>query len=239
MWCKNCNIETNESICPVCKEETVEDLPVEIFWCNHCKVPVIQTTNQADRGICPVCGEKTKYLAADLRPVFPEERLLIELLLNKEPNEYVDKSVWAANSRYYIDGKSIALSSKLFQSANTDALSVELERHQKNNSYNAFNKYIEKFVEVNKNRLHYLKDEAFEFVRKASEKFDEERIVISFSGGKDSTVTADVVVKALSNPSLVHIFGNTTLEFPYTIEYAERYREEHPQAIFQVAKNKK
>lgn len=237
MWCKNCNIETNESICPVCKEETVEDLPVEIFWCNHCKVPVIQTTNQADRGICPVCGEKTKYLAADLRPVFPEERLLIELLLNKEPNEYVDKSVWAANSRYYIDGKSIALSSKVFQSANTDALSVELERHQKNNSYNAFNKYIEKFVEVNKNRLHYLKDEAFEFVRKASEKFDEERIVISFSGGKDSTVTADVVVKALSNPSLVHIFGNTTLEFPYTIEYAERYREEHPQAIFQVAKN--
>lgn len=137
MWCKNCNIETNESICPVCKEETVEDLPVEIFWCNHCKVPVIQTTNQADRGICPVCGEKTKYLAADLRPVFPEERLLIELLLDKKPNEYVDKSVWAANSRYYIDGKSIALSSKLFQSADTDLLSVELERHQKNNSYNA------------------------------------------------------------------------------------------------------
>ena len=237
MWCKNCNIETNELICPVCKEKTVEDLPVEIFWCNHCKVPVIQTTNQADRGICPVCKEKTKYMSTDLRPVFPEERLLIELLLDKKPHEYVDKSVWAANSRYYIDGKSIALSSELFRSADTETLSIELEQYQKDNSYDAFNKYIEKFIEVNKNRLHYLKDEAFEFVRKASEKFDEERIVISFSGGKDSTVTADVVVKALSNPSLVHIFGNTTLEFPYTIEYAERYREEHPQAIFQVAKN--
>ena len=35
--------------------------------------------------------------------------------------------------------------------------------------------------------------------------------VVSLSGGKDSTVTADVVVKALSNPSLVHIFGNTTI----------------------------
>lgn len=237
MWCKNCNIETNELICPVCKEKTVEDLPVEIFWCNHCKVPVIQTTNQADRGICPVCKEKTKYMSTDLRPVFPEERLLIELLLDKKPHEYVDKSVWAANSRYYIDGKSIALSSELFRSADTETLSIELEQYQKDNSYDAFNKHIEKFIEVNKNRLHYLKDEAFEFVRKASEKFDEERIVISFSGGKDSTVTADVVVKALSNPSLVHIFGNTTLEFPYTIEYAERYREEHPQAIFQVAKN--
>ena len=41
-------------------------------------------------------------------------------------------------------------------------------------------------------------------------KYKEEKIVLSFSGGKDSTVTADLVQKALSNPSLVHIFGNTT-----------------------------
>ena len=80
-------------------------------------------------------------------------------------------------------------------------------------------------------------DEAQSFVKNASKKYDEEHIVLSFSGGKDSTVTADVVIKALSNPSLVHIFGNTTLEFPTTIEYAERYRNDHPEAIFQVAKN--
>lgn len=237
MWCKNCNIETNDAICPVCGEETIEDLPVEIYWCNHCKVPIIQTTNQADKGICPVCGKKTKYMSADLRPVFPEERLLIELLLGKKPHEFINKSVWAANSRYYIDGKSVALSSKLFQAANTDALGEELAKYQSGNSYDAFEQYISKFVEANKSRLHYLKDEAFEFVRKSAAKFDEERIVISFSGGKDSTVTADVVIKALSNPSLVHIFGNTTLEFPYTVEYAERYRDNHPQAIFQIAKN--
>ena len=231
MWCKNCNIETNDAICPVCGEETIEDLPVEIYWCNHCKVPIIQTTNQ------PVCGEKTKYMSGDLRPVFPEERLLIELLLGKKPHEFINKSVWAANSRYYIDGKSVALSSKLFQTANTDVLGEELAKYQSGNSYDAFEQYISKFVEANKSRLHYLKDEAFEFVRKSAAKFDEERIVISFSGGKDSTVTADVVIKALSNPSLVHIFGNTTLEFPYTVEYAERYRDNHPQAIFQIAKN--
>ena len=66
--------------------------------------------------------EKIKYLSADLRPVFPEERLLLELLLDKEPNEFIKKSVWAANSRYYIDGKSIAISSKTFQLADTDSL---------------------------------------------------------------------------------------------------------------------
>ena len=237
MWCKNCNIETNDAICPVCGEETIEDLPVEIYWCNHCKIPIIQTTNQADKGICPLCGKKTKYMSADLRPVFPEERLLIELLLGKKPHEFIDKSVWAANSRYYIDGKSVPLSSKLFQTADTDALGKELTKYQNSNSYDSFEQFISKFIEANKSRLNYLKDEAFEFVRKSASKFDEERIVLSFSGGKDSTVTADVVIKALSNPSLVHIFGNTTLEFPYTVEYAERYRTNHPQAIFQIAKN--
>jgi phosphoadenosine phosphosulfate reductase len=36
---------------------------------------------------------------------------------------------------------------------------------------------------------------------------------------------------------LVHIFGDTTLEFPSTIEYAHRFRDSHPEAIFQIAKN--
>lgn len=51
----------------------------------------------------------------------------------------------------------------------------------------------------------------------------EKKIVISYSGDKDSTVTAYIVVKAMSNPDLVHIFGNTTLEFPSAVRYAERY----------------
>lgn len=77
MWCKNCNLETNEAICPVCGLETSEDLPVEIYWCNDCRIPVIHVSTAADKGICPVCHGKTRYLTADLRPVFPEERLLL------------------------------------------------------------------------------------------------------------------------------------------------------------------
>ena len=237
MWCKTCNIETNEKVCPICGSETVEDLPVEVYWCNHCKTPIIQTVNQADKGICPVCKGKTKYMSADLRPVFPEERLLLELLLEKKPNEFINSSVWAANSRYYIDGKPTSLSSKLFQTADTDRLSVELERYKSENSYDFFNANMKIFIAANQDRLSYLKDEAFGFIKKASERFPEENIVLSFSGGKDSTVTADLAVKALSNPSLVHIFGNTTLEFPTTVEYANRFREDHPMAIFMVAKN--
>lgn len=89
MWCKNCNLETNEAICPVCGLETSEDLPVEIYWCNDCRIPVIHVSTAADKGICPVCHGKTRYLTADLRPVFPEERLLIALLLDKAPEKGV------------------------------------------------------------------------------------------------------------------------------------------------------
>ena len=105
MWCTQCNIETNENVCPVCNSKTVEDLPVEVYWCNNCCAPIIQTTNQADKGICPICGRATKYIAADLRPVFPEERILLELLLGMEQDTLLKKSIWANNNRYYIDGK--------------------------------------------------------------------------------------------------------------------------------------
>lgn len=238
MWCNRCNIETNAVVCPVCGTATIEDIPTEVYWCSHCTTPIIQTETQADKGICPLCGNTTRYMAKDLRPVFPEERLLIEILLDKKPHEHIKDSVWAADSRYYINGKSIALPSKLFQDADANRISQQLAFHKANNSYIYFEKHIETFVNANSARLHFLKDEANEFIHHAVEGFDEEHIVLSFSGGKDSTATADVVIKSLGNPSLVHIFGNTTLEFPFTYEYADRYREDHPLAIFKIAKNR-
>ena len=237
MWCNKCNIETNDSVCPLCGETTVEDLPVEIYWCSECRTPVIQTSTQADKGMCPICKRQTKYLASDLRPVFPEERLLVELLLKKKPNELVEKSVWASNNRYYVEGKSIPISNSLYQSVDTDKIADLLQQNKSENSYEYFEKHMATFVMANRDRLNYLIDEAHSFIRNAASKFPEERIVVSFSGGKDSTVTADLAVKALSNPSLVHIFGDTTLEFPSTIEYAHRFRDAHPDAIFQIAKN--
>lgn len=130
MWCKTCNIETNEDHCPVCGSATIEDIPTEVYWCAHCETPVIQAATQADKGFCPLCKRKMKYLSADLRPVFPEERLLLELLLGEKPFTYVEKSVWAANSRYYINGKSVSIPSKTFQEADTDALSKMLEQNK-------------------------------------------------------------------------------------------------------------
>lgn len=149
MWCKNCNLETNEAICPVCGSQTAEDLPVEIYWCSDCRIPVIHVSTAADKGICPICHGKTRYLTADLRPVFPEERLLIALLLDKAPNALMQKSVWATGSRYYIDGKSLSISTKTFETADIDKINDLLEKSADAIDYTFFDENIHRFVLAN------------------------------------------------------------------------------------------
>lgn len=237
MWCKNCNHETAQSICELCNEKTDEVVPVEIYWCSKCKVPEIKYVNDLDKEVCTLCGNKTEYLSSDLRPVFPEERLLIEILLG-EPLKYLNTSVWANANRYYFNGKSRVITSKHYKKFKPEYINAQLQKYKSKNNYDFFNTIINLFVEANILRLNEIINEAHNFIREESSKYPRESIVLSFSGGKDSTVTADLATKALSDPSLVHIFGNTTLEFPITIEYADRFRKNNPLAIFRTAQNR-
>lgn len=237
MWCEYCNHETSQYICELCGKKTVEVIPVEIHWCKNCKVPVIKYVNDSTNSFCDLCGEKTEYMSSDLRPVFPEERLLVEILLG-EPLKYLNASVWANNNRYYFDGKSKVITSKYYKKYTPEYIRELLEKYKDKNNYKYFDEMISKFVRVNSLRLNTIINEAHAFIKNESSHYPLESVVLSFSGGKDSTVTADLAVKALSEPSLVHIFGNTTLEFPLTIEYAERFRENNPKAIFRIAKNR-
>lgn len=237
MWCKKCEKETPEEKCNVCGSTTLKETPFEVYWCNDCKTPIIKQASDISKHICPICGSKTKYLCADLRPVFPEERLLIELMLGC-PMKYDKASVWASNNRYYFDGKVKSIPVSMFANANVENLITGLSEYKHCNTYEYFDNHINTFVKANRDRLNAIKSEAYVFIRENAEKFPANNTVISFSGGKDSTVVADLVVRALENPSLVHIFGNTTLEFPLTIEYAQRFRKNNPKAILKIAKNK-
>lgn len=167
-------------------------------------------------------------------------------MLGDEPFCLAASSVWCCDNRYYIDGKKLALPSNLYSTADCDALRKKLDALLLENrklSDVPFQKYIQKFIRANRVRLNFIKDEAFSFVQKTVEDFKRrrnaanEQIVVSFSGGKDSSATADIVVKALSNPSITHIFGNTTLEFPKTLEYVKCFRENHPLTEFRIAQN--
>lgn len=247
MWCRVCEIETTDEVCSVCGYPTIsENLGsvdnTVVHYCHNCNTPIIFRANDTLLGNCPICNGKADYLAKDMRPIFPEERLLLELLLNETPGAFEDKSVWASNSRYYVNGKPTAFSSSTFREANTDKLIKQIEEYHylvvsDSKAYKNFENQIDTFKKANKRRLDFIKDEAISFVKHAASNFEQEQIVLSFSGGKDSTATADVVIKALGNPTLTHIFGDTTLEFSQTYEYAQRYKENHPLAEFRISKN--
>ena len=42
MWCKTCNKIVYDKVCPTCGGIAQEDVPTEVFWCEHCNVPIIK-----------------------------------------------------------------------------------------------------------------------------------------------------------------------------------------------------
>ena len=70
---------------------------------------------------CPLCGEKGKYIATDIRPVFPEEKILLAILLEKDdPLCFEELSVWNNTNFYFIDGEKIQVSIKDFNGKTLD-----------------------------------------------------------------------------------------------------------------------
>ncbi|MBR7083664.1 MAG: phosphoadenosine phosphosulfate reductase, partial [Oscillospiraceae bacterium] len=120
-------------------------------------------------------------------------------MLNK-PLAYLHDSVWANNNRYYVNGKIFTITSKHYKKYSADTIIAKLEEYRQRNSYDDFNQHILKFIEANKNRLRFRIDEAHRFILQEADKYPIENIVLSFSGGKDSTVTADLATKALGEP---------------------------------------
>lgn len=203
-----------------------------IYWCKHCKTPIIRTDGQ-DK-LCPICNKRIKKLTTDVRPVFPEERALLENLLGIE-GQLADASIWKGRVAYFIDGKPLKLPNKVIIEANVNFLKNKLKSAKCD--YTIFNQTIEKYLYANKEHLASITKEAHDYIQNEAKSFDERDIMISFSGGKDSTVTADLVVKALKDKKIKHIFGDTTLEHDLTYEYIERLKKNKAIEII-TARNK-
>ena len=90
-----------------------------------------------------------------------EERLLLEVLLEKPVNALSSASVWAEANRYYINGKSISLPLKLFAEADADIIAEELKRRTPSNDGSHFPEMIDRFIAADKHHLNALKEEAY------------------------------------------------------------------------------
>lgn len=231
-FCKNCNINVESSECSVCGART--EVESKLYWCSTCNIPVYDE-------VCPICGCKGEYFTSDARPVFPEERLLIEIMLGK-PFCFIEDSVWnGSGNRYYVNGKKISFSVTNLKNYDPDAIREKLDELKGQNTYEHFDKMIAKWIKANAIRYDYITSEAKSYIAQYSKKYlndDLNAAFVSFSGGKDSTVVSDLVRKATGNPSIIHIFGNTTLEFPQTYEYVERFRATNKRTPMLRAENK-
>ena len=229
-YCNNCELNTDTSICPVCGERTSMKEST-IYWCDECNIPLFDDT-------CPLCGKKAKRIGSDLRPVFPEERLLLEIIIG-EPFKYKDASVWnTSGNHYYANGEKIKFTVSDTKSLNIEHIREQLGIHSCNNNYDSFEHFLALFIKANSGRLSYITNEAIEYVRKVTQDADLTDMFVSFSGGKDSTVVSDLVMRALGTQQVLHLYGDTTLEFPESYEYVKRFRKAHPKTPVITSRNK-
>jgi len=233
--CKHCDgLLCESSICPVCGNRT-EIYSTAIYYCSECNAPCFEEE-------CPVHHSKNKEIGKDLRPVFAQERLLIEVLLGK-PLEFAGKSVWStASNTFWVNGGKVTFSISDLKKADPKLVIQELEKYKDANQqfvdHDFDNEHIQKFIEINRYRLNQITEEAINHIKEISKGFEIDEMFVSFSGGKDSTVTSNLVLRAFGTEKIVHIYGDTTLEYPESEKYLSEFRKLYPQTPILVAKNR-
>lgn len=232
--CEHCdNLECSTSVCPVCGQRT-KLIENAIFYCPKCNVPVF------DRE-CEECKAECYRVGSDIRPVFAQERLLLEVLLNK-PFYFVNKSLWCCGgSNYLLDGKKLKISFNELKKIDPSYVISKLKEFENKNQqyvdHDLDNEIIKKFISCNKCRLSEITDEAISYIKDVSSKFVQSTMFISFSGGKDSSCTSHITMRALNNYKIIHIYGDTTLEYPTSSELIKSFKQAYPTTPVLVAKN--
>jgi len=197
-----------------------------VYWCPNCQVPIIENE------ICPVCSTKCKPISLNgiCNPVFFQEKRLLSCILGKNVNR---SEIWYLGSSYYlIDGKRIRLKYIDFSKQKKHFEFAGELRNEISNDISI--PRIDLYLKANERYIKELIFEAEEYVVTLVEELKKTSATnyiptVSFSGGKDSTVVSRVVRDALQNESIIHYFGDTTLEFPATYDYViETFRNENP-----------
>lgn len=224
----------------------MEKKDVKICWNEIDNVPII-----LEEGVT----SSLKEVAKDLRPVFLQEKwLLMNLFPDRLDDKFLKKSVWATKqNRYIVDGEMVDLIAtskfKKMTQSEIENLRKEVMKFSITEEHLEVERdCFDKFIKANSTRFNILvksenRDEegefigAIPFIVENAEKYKNRMMLVSFSGGKDSTVVSHLVRLALNNQSILHIFGDTTLELPKSYEYVERFKEENPFTPFFEERN--
>lgn len=197
-----------------------------VFWCHSCKMPIVNNK------ICPICGTECSKLSTNgvCNPVFLQEKKLISFIMNQN---ICESEIWyLGNSYYLIDGKKTRVQYKDFYKSKkhfecSDELRNDISDDMSVPRLSLFLAANEQYI---KEMIYEAESYIVNLVSELRTNSDINYIpTVSFSGGKDSTAVSRIVRDALQNESIIHYFGDTTLEFPCTHSYVEvTFRKENP-----------
>ena len=192
-----------------------------LWWCKNCGVPLLKQK-------CESCGSIGKKICSDLKPMFKEECEFLEKESNKElPGKNWKDGLWMRYKTIWFNGERLLRLS-------TDGKPRIVKEYSYDEYIPEGNPTSESLYRANKSTLDELEQEAISFIQQTVEKYSKRLPVVSFSGGKDSIVVSHLVRKALGTEKVVHVFGDTTLEFPDTYKYIERFKDSNRSVPFKM-----
>jgi len=200
------------------------------YWCDSCHVPLLGKQ-------CLACGSKGRDLcAASLVPVFRPEIQYLKKLVDGDIQPLLKEGeIWVApgHYNYYCQGKVIF---KL--AANTDKVTIPSDARELKPLARTRKEWLATLQQANRKYIEDLQYEAEGFIRQTVAGHGNKTTLISFSGGKDSTVTSHLVMNGLGRSDVLHIFADTTIEFPDTYTYIKDFQQQHPLTPFIQSKSK-
>ncbi len=195
-----------------------------IYWCDKCKEPVFNEELHK----CSCDGNIIKISEGSIfNPVFLQERKLLSKITGAD---LTDKKIWfMGSSRYFYDEEPHQIPYIAWY-RDKKHLSVSDELRSNIVIERDYSQYMG-MVEANIAYIHELVYEAEKYICDTYNYYKSKDYypTVSFSGGKDSTVVGRLVRDALQDNTVIHFFGDTTLEFPETYEYiSKEFRQENP-----------
>lgn len=182
-----------------------------VYWCHSCNVPLISNK-------CDLCKIEGKLCSNDLKPVFlPERELFLSQLSEKSVSSYqLPFNLFRYRNRIIANGEFL-----FTFKVNANGLKLNLKKQLEQISFIKDEKLIEKMIDANKRMLRRKELQTIRFIKKTAKLHRDKKILVSFSGGKDSAVTSYLVYKALGQVKLV--FSNTSIEFPETVKFVKDF----------------
>ncbi|MHA1756121.1 MAG: phosphoadenosine phosphosulfate reductase domain-containing protein [Promethearchaeota archaeon] len=210
------------------------------YWCRKCDIPLLGPK-------CFGCGEhSTLHFPTESKPVFRiEYKYLLEaakndhlidvrrfpkVLFRHKNNLYSDISESQVHYKIKVKDNDLTAKNEAGELFLSLIENIQPRRSKIEEFFLDSEEYMEKIIKSNLPYLKAIENESIDFIKNVSKKYKNYFQICSFSGGKDSSVVAHLVKKALGKITVV--FSDTGIEFMETKKYAKEYGKQFGDFVY-------